>query len=43
VLLLEERFFGLTMNELWRLAFQVAEANNLPHRFNREKEMAGGK
>jgi hypothetical protein len=41
VLLLEERFFCLTRNDLWRLAFPLAEANNLPHRFNREKEMAG--
>jgi hypothetical protein len=43
VLLLEERFFGLTRNDLRRLAFQVAETNNLPHRFDLEKEMAGDK
>jgi hypothetical protein len=28
VLLSEERFFGLTRNDLLRLAFQVAESNN---------------
>jgi hypothetical protein len=37
VLLLEERFLGLTRNDLCRLVFQVAEASNLPHSFNREK------
>jgi hypothetical protein len=43
VLLLEEKFFGLTRNDLRRPAFQVAEENNLPRRLNLEKEMAGGK
>ncbi|XP_069705674.1 uncharacterized protein [Periplaneta americana] len=43
VLLLEERFFGLTRNDLRRLAYQIAEANNIPHRFNKDKKMAGDK
>jgi hypothetical protein len=43
VLLLEERFFGLTRDDLRRLAFPVAEATSVPHRFNRKQEMAGDK
>ena len=35
-LLLEEQFFGLTSNDIRCLAFQIAKANNLPSRFNRE-------
>lgn len=40
-LLMENRFFGLTLRELRSLAFEVAERNNLPHNFNRGKQMAG--
>lgn len=43
VLLLEERFFCFTRDDMRILAYQVAEANNIPHRCNREKGMAGGK
>jgi hypothetical protein len=43
VLHLEERFFGLTRNDLRRLLFPVAEANKLPHCFIREQKIAGDK
>lgn len=43
ILLLEERFFGLTRNDLRRLAFQLAEANEINHRFSKDKKMAGDK
>jgi hypothetical protein len=42
VLLLEERFFGLTMNDMQRLAFQMAVANSL-YRFNRERGTVANK
>lgn len=38
---MESRLFGLTTTELRRLAFQLAEKNQLPHNFNRESESAG--
>ncbi|XP_056645002.1 uncharacterized protein LOC130450573 [Diorhabda sublineata] len=40
-LLMENRFFGLTLRELRSLVFELAERNNLPHNFNRGKQMAG--
>lgn len=40
ILVLEERF-GLTLTDICKLAFQIAEKNNIPHTFNREKERAG--
>lgn len=43
VLLLEETFFGFTVHDLRLPAFQLAEAKNLAHRLNREKEMAEDK
>lgn len=43
VLKLEASFFGLTATDLRRLAYQLAEKYNLPHRFNREKKIAGKK
>lgn len=43
VLELESRFFGLTITDLRRLAFQLAEKYKLPHRFNKEKQLAGWK
>jgi hypothetical protein len=43
VLLLEERLFGLTRKDLRRLKYEMAEINNLPHRFSHEKKMAGDK
>lgn len=36
-------FFGLTVTDLRRLAYQLAEKYKLPHRFNRKKEIAGKK
>lgn len=43
VLELETRFFGMTRNELRKLVFELAQKHNLPHRFNKEKGMAGKK
>jgi hypothetical protein len=40
---LEANFFGLTATDLRKLAYQLAEKYNLPHRFNKEKEIAGKK
>lgn len=40
---LERMFFGLSRDDLRRLAYQVAEENAIPHRFNRNKKMAGNK
>ncbi|XP_076395897.1 uncharacterized protein LOC105663718 [Megachile rotundata] len=40
---LEASFFGLTATGLRKLAYQLAEKYNLPHRFNREKKIAGKK
>ncbi|CAH1963229.1 unnamed protein product [Acanthoscelides obtectus] len=41
ILKLEERFFGVTIRDVRRLAFQIAVRNDIPHRFNINKEMAG--
>ena len=41
VLELEARFYGLTPYALRRLAYQIAEANNLHTRFNHEDKVAG--
>jgi hypothetical protein len=38
---LDKRFYGLTMKDVMVLAYQYAEINNLPHRFNKEKKTAG--
>lgn len=43
VLDLEKALFGITATDLRRLAFQVAEANNIPHRFHKDKQIAGKK
>jgi hypothetical protein len=43
VLQLEERLFGLTRKDLRHLPYEIAEINNLPHRFSHEKRMAGDK
>lgn len=43
ILDLERMFFGLSRDEHKKLAFEVAEANKLPHRFNTNKRMAGDK
>lgn len=36
-----ERAFGLTFIQLRKIAFQYAERNEIPHRFNAERGMAG--
>lgn len=41
ILFLKEGLYGLTLTDVRKLAFQVAEKNNIPHTFNREKERAG--
>ncbi|KAG5870667.1 hypothetical protein JTB14_008035 [Gonioctena quinquepunctata] len=41
ILKLETCFFGLTIEELRRLAFQIAEKYNFHHRYNKEKQLAG--
>ena len=38
---MEARFYGLTLMDLQKLAFQIAEANNICTRFNKEKKIAG--
>ncbi|CAH1985411.1 unnamed protein product [Acanthoscelides obtectus] len=38
---LEKRFFGVTIRDVRRLAFQIAVRNDIPHHFNINKEMAG--
>lgn len=43
VLDLEQMFFGVTREDLKKMAFQLAEANSIPHRFNNESKMAGDK
>lgn len=41
LLKMESRLFGLTINELRVIAFQLATRNNLSHKFNEDKGMAG--
>ncbi|XP_076814279.1 uncharacterized protein LOC143460585 [Clavelina lepadiformis] len=38
---MEAKFYGLTSMDLQKLAFQIAEANNISTRFNKEKKIAG--
>lgn len=38
---MESRLFGLTMKDLRSLAYELAERNGLPHRFDRETCLAG--
>lgn len=40
---LEELLFGLTITDVRKLAFQIAERNGIPHNFNRNTEIAGKK
>jgi len=40
---MEARFFGLTCQDVRKLAFQLAMRNGIPNRFNAEKQMAGKK
>ncbi|CAH1964577.1 unnamed protein product [Acanthoscelides obtectus] len=41
ILKLEERLFGVIIRDVRRFSFQVAVRNDIPHRFNINKEMAG--
>lgn len=38
---MEVRFYGLTMKDVRKLAFDLAEKNHLKHSFNKEKGLAG--
>lgn len=40
---LDALYFGMRRSDVRRLAFQLAEKNDLPHRFNKEKRAAGKK
>lgn len=41
VLTLAKLFYGVTPKQLRHLAFKYAEANNIPHKFNKETQLAG--
>ncbi len=41
ILELEKCFFGLTITDARKLAFDIAESLQVDHRFNRETKMAG--
>ena len=41
VLQMKAKFYGLTLADLKKLAFEIAKANRLATRFNQEKELAG--
>jgi hypothetical protein len=43
LLQLEEMLFGLTRKDLRRLAYEMAEINNLPHRLSHKNKMDGDK
>lgn len=43
ILLLERCMFGLTISDVRRLAFEIAEKNNILHNFNKNEKMAGKK
>ena len=43
VLKLEELMFGITPRELRVLAFEIADRNEIPNRFSKEKRIAGKK
>lgn len=38
---LESRFYGISMDDVRKLAFELAEENNIVHPFNKQKKMAG--
>lgn len=42
-LLMEKNFFGLTLSDVKRLAYQLATRNNIPHPFSTDKGSAGKK
>lgn len=39
--LMDERFFGITISHLRRLAYEFAEANNITHRFDHSTKRTG--
>ena len=43
ILHLEACMFGLSITDVRRLAFEIVEKNNLPHRFNKTTKLAGKK
>ncbi|XP_026331158.1 uncharacterized protein LOC113238548 [Hyposmocoma kahamanoa] len=43
ILEMEACLYGVTPNDVRRLAYQIAEKNNTNHRFNKNKAMAGKK
>lgn len=43
ILTLESMFYGITIKDVRRGAYQLAEKNNIKHSFNIEKRMAGKK
>jgi len=38
---MEELFFGMTLTDLRRMAFQLAERNKIAHPFNVDSKLAG--
>lgn len=38
---LESRFYGVTLQDMQKLAYELAVKNNLPHPFNHKRQMAG--
>lgn len=43
ILLFESLMFGLTITDVRKLAFDIAEKNHIPHNFNKETKLAGKK
>ncbi|KAJ8946002.1 hypothetical protein NQ314_008998 [Rhamnusium bicolor] len=43
ILALEEMFFGITITDIRKAAYRLADLNNIKYNFNRNKEMAGKK
>lgn len=41
ILSMEARLFGFTLSDLRSLAFELANRNDLPNQFNKEKKKAG--
>ncbi|KAJ8729016.1 hypothetical protein PYW07_006712 [Mythimna separata] len=41
ILEMEKRFYGLTLQDVRRLAYQLAERNNIEHKFSKDTQMAG--
>lgn len=42
-LLFESLMFGLTITDVRKLAFDVADKNQIPHNFNKETRLSGKK